>query len=232
MTRHAQFVAQVHQQIQDLRLDGDIQRCGGFVGDEQLGPAGERHGDHHALTLATRELVWIVVQPFGGRSDADAIKHFDSAIALGARGQSLMRAYGFHDLLTDGEHRIERRHRLLENHRYAGSADFLHAARRGGGEFFASKLHAAGRDTSRRLRQQTMIVSAVTDFPLPDSPTMPRISPAARSKLTSSMAEIPPRSVWNTVVRPRNSSRLIVGFSSADRARRAARRRADWAPLR
>src|SRR3954453_11189402 len=46
-----------------------------------------------------------------------------------------------------------------------------------------------------------------------------------RPMLTSSMAVISPRAVWNAVVRSRTSSRLIAGFSSVDaeRARRAAR---------
>src|SRR5438046_2485197 len=76
-----------------------------------------------------------------------------------------MRAYGFHDLLADREHWIERRHRFLEYHRDAGAADFLHAACRGGGEFLASKLHAAGGDMSRRLRQQTHDCERCDRFP-------------------------------------------------------------------
>ena len=36
------------------------------------------------------------------------------------------------------------------------------------------------------------MVSAVTLLPLPHSPTMPRISPSSRSKLTSSIAVISP----------------------------------------
>ena len=43
--------------VQDLGLDGDVERGGGLVGDQQVGLVGERHGDHHALALAARELV-------------------------------------------------------------------------------------------------------------------------------------------------------------------------------
>src|SRR5438034_4353931 len=46
-----------------------------------------------------------------------------------------------------------------------------------------------------------MIDSAVTDLPLPDSPTRPSVSPARISKLTSSTAGTGPRAVSNTVVR-------------------------------
>ena len=46
-------------QLEDLRLDGDVERGGRFVGDQQLRAAGERHRDHHALAQAAGELVRI-----------------------------------------------------------------------------------------------------------------------------------------------------------------------------
>src|SRR5215471_7208385 len=48
------------------------------------------------------------------------------------------------------------------------------------------------------------------DLPQPDSPTMPRNSPAARSKLTSSTAKIVPRSMMYSTDRSRTSSTLPV----------------------
>jgi hypothetical protein len=42
---------QVVQQLQDLRLHGHVECCGRLVGDQQLRPVGERHGDHDALPL-------------------------------------------------------------------------------------------------------------------------------------------------------------------------------------
>ncbi len=45
---------EVSQQIKDLGLDGDIQRGGGLVGDQQFRPVGQRHRDHHPLALPTR----------------------------------------------------------------------------------------------------------------------------------------------------------------------------------
>ncbi len=49
-------------QVQDLGLDGHVERRGGLVGDEQGGAAGEGHGDHHPLAHAARELVRVVVE--------------------------------------------------------------------------------------------------------------------------------------------------------------------------
>ena len=54
--------AQRAHQLEDLRLDGDVERGGGLVGDQEPRVAGERHRDHHALAHAARELVRIVVE--------------------------------------------------------------------------------------------------------------------------------------------------------------------------
>ena len=50
--RHAGLLLQVAQQVEDLRLHGDVERGGRLVGDQQVGLAGQRHGDHHALAHA------------------------------------------------------------------------------------------------------------------------------------------------------------------------------------
>ena len=57
--RHAELGLQLLQQLQDLRLHSDVERGGRLVGDEEIGAAGERHRDHHALALPARELVRI-----------------------------------------------------------------------------------------------------------------------------------------------------------------------------
>src|SRR6516225_6041290 len=54
------------------------------------------------------------------------------------------------------------------------------------------------------------IANSRVDLPQPDSPTMPRNSPAARSKLTSSTAKIVPRSMMYSTDRSRTSSTLPV----------------------
>ena len=51
------------QELQDLRLDGDVERRRRLVRDQEVGLVGERHRDHHPLALAARELVRIRVEP-------------------------------------------------------------------------------------------------------------------------------------------------------------------------
>ena len=46
---HAELALQPLDQVEDLRLDGDVEGGGRLIGDEKSGTAGERHGDHGAL---------------------------------------------------------------------------------------------------------------------------------------------------------------------------------------
>ena len=57
--RGAELALQVEDQVEDLRLDGDVERGGRLVGDQHLRIAGERHGDHRALAHAAGELMRI-----------------------------------------------------------------------------------------------------------------------------------------------------------------------------
>ena len=54
--RHAEPALQVAQQIEDLRLDGDVERGGRLVGDQQRRLARQRHRDHDALAHAAGQL--------------------------------------------------------------------------------------------------------------------------------------------------------------------------------
>ena len=68
--RGVELALQVAHQVEDLRLHGDVQRGGRLVGDQQLGVAGQRHGDHRALAHAAGELVRVVVDPRSRLRDA------------------------------------------------------------------------------------------------------------------------------------------------------------------
>ena len=66
--RHALVPGQGAQQVEDPRLDGDVERGGGLVGDEDRRVAGHGQGDAGALQLAAGELV--------GVGAGDALEHF------------------------------------------------------------------------------------------------------------------------------------------------------------
>ncbi len=61
--RHVVARLQVLQKLEDLSLHGNIEGGCRLVGDEKIGPVGERHGDHHPLALAAGELMRIGVEP-------------------------------------------------------------------------------------------------------------------------------------------------------------------------
>ena len=69
--RHALAGLQIGEQLQDLRLDGDVERGRRLVGDQQVRLVGERHGDHHALPLAARQLMRIGAEAALRIADAD-----------------------------------------------------------------------------------------------------------------------------------------------------------------
>src|SRR5262245_45404485 len=59
----------IHEQVQILRLNGDIEIGGGLVGDYELGPAGKRDGANDALAHAPAHLVGIAAHAHGRRGD-------------------------------------------------------------------------------------------------------------------------------------------------------------------
>ncbi len=67
----------------------------GSVGDQQFGPIGERHGDHHTLTLAAREFMRIGFQPFFRLADADLVQQLQHAGTRRLPGHTLMQCEDF-----------------------------------------------------------------------------------------------------------------------------------------
>src|SRR5436190_3670283 len=149
--RQVQRRLHLAQQIEDLRLDRDVERRRRLVGDDERRLAGERERDHDALPHAARELMRVRRDLGFGIRDSDGLKELDCAVARLARADALVNDHRLRDLIADREHRIQRRRRLLEDERDLRSADRLHLALARRGEVAALEAHAAGRDASRRL---------------------------------------------------------------------------------
>jgi hypothetical protein len=116
-------LAQVEQEINDLRLDRDIQRGRRLVGDEQFRLAGKRHGDHRALTHAAGQLVRVFVVSPRRLCDADSVQEIDAALVRLPPRQPKMKTNGLADLLSNREDRVEGGHRLLKDHADLAAAD-------------------------------------------------------------------------------------------------------------
>ena len=106
------------EQLEDLGFEGDVERRGDLVGDQQRGLVQQRDGDHDALAHAARELVGMAVEALGGVGDADPGKRFGDPLAQLALGLVVARVgalRGDH-LLADGERRVETGERVLKDH--------------------------------------------------------------------------------------------------------------------
>jgi hypothetical protein len=126
--RAREAAAQVLQQRHDLRLDRRIERRRGLVGEQQIRLDQERHGDHHSLAHAARKLVRIGRDP----QCASAMPTLESAaIARRCAASRIFRddaGATRRQMRTDGEQRIQRRHRILEDHGDPGAAIGVHRA--------------------------------------------------------------------------------------------------------
>ena len=71
------------QQVEDLRLDRDVERRDRLVGDDQLRLQRQRARDADALALAARELVRVAVVVLGVQADGvHQLLHRALALAL------------------------------------------------------------------------------------------------------------------------------------------------------
>ena len=89
--------------------------------------AGQRDGDHDALAHAAGKLMRILLQPALRIGDADQAEQARCARRCGRRAvRAAMLLQRLGDLPPDGQHRIERGHRLLEHHADLAAADLAH----------------------------------------------------------------------------------------------------------
>ncbi len=115
------LLLQLQQQLDDLRLDGHVQRRGRLIGNQQLWLTGNRHGDHHALAHPAGELVRVDVQTRGRIGNTDLLQQVDRALTTGFLVPALMHLNRFHNLEADGVARVQAGHRVLEDHRHFGA---------------------------------------------------------------------------------------------------------------
>ena len=151
---HPHLVLEFLHELQDLRLDGDVERRRRFVRDHQRRPAGQRHGDDHSLAHAAGKLVRIFADADLRRRDADLLEHLDGTLECGARRDLLVQQEGLGQLLADPVHRVQGRHGLLEDHADLARAHLVDRLLRHGHQVLAAEQDPARRDVSHGARQQ------------------------------------------------------------------------------
>jgi hypothetical protein len=124
--RHAALLLQLEEQLEDLRLDGDVERGGGLVGDQHLGIHRQRPGDHHPLLQAAGKLERILAEAPLGVGYADCLEECNGFLTRILLPCASMSFKNFRNLPAHGKHRIQRGGGLLEDHRHAPAAHRAH----------------------------------------------------------------------------------------------------------
>ncbi len=145
---------QVADQGQDLLLRGDVERGGRLVRDQEFRLQHQRHRDHDALALAAGQPMRVGGEDALDLGQANLLHHGQDAFSPGAGVEIGVDAQDLVDLAADRHHRIERRHRLLKDHRHGGGAQLPQAAVAGGENLLADQFDAAARRHQRALWQQ------------------------------------------------------------------------------
>ena len=131
-------------ELEDVRLHGDVERGRGFVGDQERGLARQRHRDHDPLAHAAAERVRVLRRARLPPRDLHPVEHLDRALPRVLARHVHVAADGLGDLLADGERRVERANRLLEDHGHAGTADVGQLAFREADEVATLEVGMAG----------------------------------------------------------------------------------------
>ena len=126
--RHAKLGLKVAEQLEDLRLDGDVEGGGRLVRDQQRRVADQRHGDHRALAETAGKLEGVGVHRALRIGEAHQPQHLHGQLARLGAVHVAVEHDRFADLIADGVERRQRGHRLLEDDRDIAAADRPHLA--------------------------------------------------------------------------------------------------------
>ena len=138
--RHPRFGGDVPDEVHDDGLRGHVEAGGRFVGDQKRRVGRQRHGDHHPLAHASRQLERIGAVASLGVRDSNAFEGGDRLDpGLLPRHRSVAHQNVL-DLLSDPADRIERGARALEDHRDFPAPQLAHRA------FRPEDIGAAERD--------------------------------------------------------------------------------------
>ena len=112
--REVEIVLERIEQVDDLRLDGHVERGHRLVRDDEVRRHGERAGDANALALASRELVRIPGRRVLGQPDP--AQEAPDRRRVRPAAHALMNAQRLADDSADAVSRIQGRERVLEHH--------------------------------------------------------------------------------------------------------------------
>src|SRR5579885_109618 len=150
----AELVLQVENNVEDLRLDGDIERGGRLVSNQHLRIARKRHCDHGALTHAPGQLMRVSLGALLRLGNTGEAQHGDRLVPRILAADVFVQQHRFRNLAADGEHRVERGHRLLKDHGDVLAAHQAHCLLIKREQIAPGKLDGAAGDTAGRIGDQ------------------------------------------------------------------------------
>ena len=116
-----ELLLQVAQQVEDLRLNRNVERRHGLITDDELRPERQGAGDAKPLALAAGKLVRVTALIIG--AEPDKLKQLCHPLAhrllqgarAGLRFDEAMHAQRFGEHRADGHSRVERGERVLKD---------------------------------------------------------------------------------------------------------------------
>ncbi|MNO99099.1 hypothetical protein D3C76_908640 [compost metagenome] len=135
----------VHQG-HDLGLHRHVERRGRLVGDQQLRPAQQCHGDHHPLAHATGELVGVHVHPLARLGDLHRVQHAHRLLERRRLAHPFVQHQHFHQLILHLHIGVQGGHGVLEDHGDLLGADLVELVLRQIQDLVPLKLGRAGND--------------------------------------------------------------------------------------
>ncbi len=168
--RGAKPLLQIADEAEDLRLDGDVERGGGLVGNEDARVACQGQGNHGALAHTARQFVRELFGAARGIGHLHQLQRLEGALHRRAMANFAMLAHGFGDLFANGQHWVECGQRLLEDHRDALAAQILDAMLIHGEQILAVDQDLAfgdagrfGQQTQQRQRRHGLAAAGFAD---------------------------------------------------------------------
>jgi len=151
------------QQVDDLRLDGDVQRRDRLVADDEGRVHRQRPRDADALPLAARELVRVAVGEVGVHAHHPQ-QLLDALLALLAAREAVDVQGLAHDV-AHGLPGVQRGEGILKDHRHL-AAHTAHAAAGEPGQLLALELDRAGgrlQEADDRAAQRRLATARLAD---------------------------------------------------------------------
>ena len=113
-------------QLEDLRLDGDVQAGGRLVGDQEVWPNAKGDTDHHTLAHPATELVRVALGHSLGSRDPGAAQHGDGLCIGRAVRHPFVERIDTSKLVSDPHQWIQGGAGILKNHGDLPATDVAH----------------------------------------------------------------------------------------------------------